>query len=349
MLLKQRLFAFVELGRFLSEHLEEKHPASSYANLHREFKDLIEKVALHNPWFTKKNVLKSISGIAAMLHPDSLETWLNRYDIPEKNPYPKQIGVVMAGNIPMVGFHDLLCVVMTGHMINAKLSADDNLLLPFLVKVLDTFAPGIGQLVNFETNLIKGAHAYIATGSDNSARYFEYYFGTYPHIIRRNRTSVAVIDGAETDEELAGLADDIFSYFGMGCRNVTQLFIPNDFPIDRLFDAFSTYHYITEHHKYMNNYDYRKSIALLNKTAHFDNGFLLLFESDALFSPVAAINFKHYENLQVVQDWLDLKQSNIQCVTGHGHIPFGKAQMPKVWDYADGVDTMQFLLSLNSN
>lgn len=345
--LKQRLFAFVELGQFLSDHLNNRGFESDHASLHQEFDALMQQIPYRNPWFTPVNLHKSIAGITAMLQEQALDAWLKQYNIPDVIKEPCQIGVVMAGNIPMVGFHDLLCVLLSGHQLRAKLSTDDNLLLPFMAKVLDRFMPGFAERVSFESNTIKGAHAYIATGSDNSSRYFEHYFGAYPNIIRRNRTSIAVMDGTETADELEGLADDVFSYFGMGCRNVTQILIPKDYPISRLFDAFAKYNHLADHHKYINNYDYRKSVALLNKTAHYDNGFLLMFENDALFSPIAAINYVYYANTGYIKSLIESKLDKIQCVTGHGYIPFGKAQMPDVSDYADGIDTMQFLLSLN--
>jgi hypothetical protein len=180
----------------------------------------------------------------------------------------------------------------------------------------------------------------IATGSDNTARYFEYYFRTKPHIIRKNRSSIAVLTGNETDDQLIALGKDVFSYFGLGCRNVSKLVVPEGYDFTRPLRLWEVYHDVSNHHKYVNNYDYNKSILLINGTHHFDNGFALLTPNEALVSPISVLYYATSA---------DLASDKIQCIVGSGanYIPFGTTQEPTLTDYADNVDTLKFLTGLS--
>lgn len=295
-----------------------------------------------NPWFTRPFTDFAMQQIARhYLRPERLEPWLARYG---EAAAARTVGLVMAGNIPAVGFHDFLCGFLSGHRLLIRPSSKDEVLLQHLVGVLTGWAPALAGEIRF-AEMLRGCDAYIATGSNNSARYFEYYFGPYPHIIRRNRTSVAQLDGTETEEELQGLADDVFLYFGMGCRNVTQLRVPEGYDFRPLLDHFRRYDYLADHHKYKHNLDYRLALHILNGTPYMSTPALVLTESRAFFSPVGEL---HYcilgpEDPPLSSLALD---PDIQCVAAHGMTPMGQTQQPSLDDYADGVDTMAFLSAL---
>ena len=309
---------------------------------------LLARVRNENPWFTPENVNLALAGIARFLDRATLQEWISQYNF--HSTQSKKIGVAMAGNIPLVGFHDLLCVLISGHQLMAKLSTQDTVLMHFVRDTLVGLEPAFGEAIRFEERL-NACDAFIATGSDNSARYFEYYFRKVPHIIRKNRTSCAVILGEEPAEEFVHLGADIFSYFGLGCRNVSKIYVPEGFDFIPLLDNLSTFHPIAHHHKYANNYDYQKSILLVNQTPFLDNGFLLVTESQQLVSPIAVLFFEYYKNQEVLQVQLVSHQEKLQCIVSakgwyQGSIPFGQAQFPAVSDYADGVDTLAFLQNL---
>jgi hypothetical protein len=250
----------------------------------------------------------------------------------------------MAGNIPLVGFHDFLCAFISGHRQTIKPSSKDEVLIRHLVEHLCTLDASVKDLVSF-SEMLKGCDAYIATGSNNSARYFDYYFSKYPHIIRRNRTSVAVLSGKESNEELEKLADDVYQYFGLGCRNVTKIYVPEQYDFLPLLEAFRKYNHLIDHHKYKNNYDYQLAVLILNKKFYMTNGSIILLEEAGIFSPISQLNYEYYSTPGELTGRLQ-QNPDIQCVTGKNVIPFGQAQFPCVTDYADGVDTLQFLLSL---
>ncbi len=346
---------FAELGDILQNRYDKDYinqKSSQTQEKIQYFNTLIAESHLYNPWFTKKNVDYAVDSIAYMLQKDKLEKWLSKYhEALQKNHKPKTIGIVMAGNIPMVGFHDYLCTLITGNIALAKLSSQDNKLLPALHEILSIIAPGLKENAVFTKERIKGAEAFIATGSNNTSRYFEYYFGKYPHIIRKNRTSVAVLTGNETQVELEAIADDIFMYFGLGCRNITKLFIPVNYNFEPLFQAFEKYKNIIHHNKYANNYEYYKSIFLVNTEHHLDNGFVLLKEIQAFSSPVSTVYYEYYQDINEINKLLQNYKENIQCIvssTGKikNALPLGKSQQPELWDYADGIDTVEFLLSV---
>jgi hypothetical protein len=336
MTLQKRIDAFVGLGEKI-KHLPEPEMAT-----------LVRKVSNENPWFTPESTTLALQGIGHFLDRKPLTDWISRYSFDKTGG--KKIGVAMAGNIPLVGFHDLLCVLLSGHRLVAKVSSQDSVLMNFVKDSLIDLDPAFADFIFFEERL-NGVDAMIATGSDNTSRYFEYYFRHVPHLIRKNRSSCAVILGEETPGEFTLLGKDIFSYFGLGCRNVSKLFVPVDFDFIPLLDNLESYQPIIHHHKYVNNYDYQKSILLVNQIHFYDNGFLLLTENKNLVSPISVVYYETYQNQDDLAGKLAAYQEKIQCVVSargwYPHsIPFGDAQSPAVGDYADGVDTLAFLQSV---
>ncbi|MFT4735910.1 MAG: hypothetical protein ACI8QD_001215 [Cyclobacteriaceae bacterium] len=335
MLLKDRIAAFSQLGDRLQSVPED------------EFVLLAQQAFNHNTWFTEESVRSAFSGLSILLDPRKLEklTEFNAF-APSK---ALKVGVVMAGNIPMVGFHDLMSVVLSGHICHAKLSSQDQILMNYLIQKLIEISPDLANQMAAVDRLTE-MDAVIATGSDNSARYFESYFGKYPHIIRKNRTSIAVLDGTETHEELTALGRDIFTYFGLGCRNVSKLYIPEEYELPKLLDVWAVYKNVANNNKYINNYDYQKSIALVNGDPHLDTGFLLLKENDQLVSPLSVLYYQRYHSKEDLVLMIDSNRDKIQCTVGHASndawISFGQTQHPEPWDYADGVNTLEFLSDL---
>ena len=302
------------------------------------------KASFHNGWFTPEFTNLAVNNICSrFLQKEKLEAWAAHHHL-DDNVGGKNIGIVMAGNIPLVGFHDFLCVFISGHKQSIKLSSKDDILLKHLVDKMIEWEPAVKDYIKF-AELLKGCDAYIATGSNNSARYFHQYFSKYPNIIRRNRTAVGILTGNETAEELDLLSDDVHQYFGLGCRNITHLFVPVAYDFVPLLRGFDKYKYFEDHHKFKNNYDYQLSIALLNNIFYMTNGSALLLENDAIFSAISQLNYSFYEDEKKVMTRLTGNE-DIQCICGHLGIAFGQAQFPALMDYADGVDTMQFLLTL---
>lgn len=338
MTLEDRIEAFVRLG----ERFE-----SFFQN---DFSELAIQVENNNPWFTPENTKSAIQALRANLTKEKLEKWIEPYDLKNiKNP--KSIGILMAGNIPAVGFDDLLCVLMAGHQACVKLSSSDQVLMRWIIDQIIAIEPRFDKFISIE-EMLKSKTAYIATGSDNSARYFDYYFGKYPHIIRKNRTSVGILDGSEKNEDFRRLAEDVFQYFGLGCRNVSKIYIKDKSQLIGFLDAIADFKHIANHYKYFNNYEYNKSIYLVNKDDHLDNGFLLLKESDLMVSPIAVLFYEIYDERSGLDRLLSENKEKIQCiVSNHGWYPgtidFGNAQCPSLGDYADGVDTLSFLSALD--
>ena len=336
MALENRINAFHQLGELIRNLSPDKKD------------DLFVQIANENPWFTAPNVDQALTGISKFLNRKELEKWLRQYSLPHR---PKKVGVAMAGNIPLVGFHDLMCVLLSGHQLIAKLSSSDSVLMKFVRDSLLTIDSSFAEKILFEERL-NGVDAVIATGSDNTSRYFEYYFRNIPHIIRKNRSSCAVILGEESPEEFSMLGKDIFTYFGLGCRNVSKIFVPENFDFPRMLDCLEPFQPIINHHKYANNYDYQKSILLINQNQFYDNGFLLLTENENLVSPISTVYYQFYKDQDDLNLKLQSKAEKIQCIVSargwYKHsIPFGEAQFPSVNDYADGVDTLKFLASIN--
>lgn len=328
--LKKRISSLVRFGKILQEK-----------------KDIFI-LQNSNTWFTKNNINFALSEIIKSLEKENLEKWISVYPDLQKNKIPKKIGVILAGNIPFAGFHDFLSVIISGNIFVGKLSSKDDKLLSCFVKLLIETEPEFNNFIRLEKKRLKNFDAVIATGSDNSARYFEYYFGKYPNIIRKNRNSAAVLTGNETNKELQLLADDIFTYFGLGCRNVSKLYLPENYELGEIFENSENYNYIKNHNKYSNNYGYNRSIYLMNSETFFDNGFFILKENVAYSSPVSVVFFENYKKLEKVKNRIETDKNNIQCVvSGKGIIKnsvyFGESQKPKLWDYADNTDTLEFL------
>lgn len=310
----------------------------------KELAAVIQKASEKNKWFTEEFIHLSIKNIVAgYLDPQKIKTWTDHYHI-DNNITPVKVGVVMAGNIPLVGFHDFLCVFLSGHFQYIKLSEKDDVLLKHLVDKLTGWNPKVSNIVTI-AELLKNCDAYIATGSNNSSRYFNYYFGRYPHLIRSNKTSVAILTGEETTEELSLLADDVFTYFGLGCRNVTKIFVPERYDFEGLLQAFGKYHYFSDIAKYKNNYDYNLALLIMNNKKYMSNENVILVEEESVFSAVSELHYSFYTEEEELRATLST-QPDIQCIVGRQAIPFGQAQSPVLFDYADGVDTMQFLLGL---
>lgn len=303
-----------------------------------------EEAYYKNGWFIPEFTQKAAEAISNnYLEKDALEKWVSHYHL-DDNISPKNIGVVMAGNIPMVGFADMLAVFISGHYQTIKLSSKDDVLLKHLVQHLYKENVQIQNYIAF-ADMLKGCDAYIATGGNNAAKSFEEYFGKYPSIIRKNKTSVAILTGNETEAELLALSDDIHLYFGLGCRNVTKLYVPNSYDFVPLLHSFKAYKFFGEHHKYKNNYDYQLSIILLNNIYYMTNESTMLIENKNIFSPISQVNYAFYEDELELQKELELNEE-IQCIVSNKNIAFGNAQNPNLFTYADGVDTMEFLLTL---
>ncbi len=310
-----------------------------------EVAQLASQARQQNGWFTEESVSNALQGISFMLNKQKLNKWIASYELTDA--IPKVVGIVMAGNIPLVGFHDLLCVLLSGNVAAIKPSTDDVFLTHKLIDWITAIEPRFRKDLSIRDKLTN-VDAVIATGSDNTARYFEYYFKGIPHIIRKNRTSVAILNGNEKPEDIRSLGVDIFSYFGLGCRNVSKLFTPEGYDIREAFPLLQDFEPIIHHHKYRNNYDYHKSIYLINKTPHLDTGFLLTVSSDELVSPISVLYHQEYDQLEALEHLLETQNEKIQCIVGENHTPFGQAQRPELWDYADNVDTLDFLTRLGS-
>lgn len=298
-----------------------------------------------NPWFAQEFIQKSISAIANVyLHPNKLEDWISKYDMPENCENAKNIGIVMAGNIPMVGFHDMLCVFVSGHTATIKVSSKDDVLITEMIRFLHLKYPETENKIRISEQL-KGCDAYIATGGNQAATHFEYYFSKYPSIIRKNKTSVAILNGSESEDDLQKLTDDIHLYFGLGCRNVTKIYVPLGYDFVNLIQIFNRYGHFIEHHRYKNNYDYQLSLLLLNNKRYMSSEGTLITEEPSIFSPLSMLHYEFYENFEQLTAHLKTRLE-IQCILGKGNIEFGEAQTPGLSDYADGIDTMSFLCTL---
>jgi len=331
----QIINAFALLGEQLS------HPND-------ELQHIIDTEQHYNAWFTPQSVGQAVMAIGESLNRTDITTWLNKYSEIKDSPV-KKVGLILAGNIPLVGLHDVLCVLATGNHALIKASSQDARLIKQVLKILVEIEPALAESFTFVERLVD-FEAVIATGSNNSSRYFEYYFGKVPNIIRKNRNSVAVLTGKETTEQLNLLGCDIFDYYGLGCRNVSKLLVPAGYNFNTFFESIESYQPIINHHKYNNNYDYNKSIYLVNRDKHLDNGFLLVKEDERMVSPLAVLFFEYYADEAAVIELLNRESQNIQCIVSELPLPvsnqvvgFGQSQQPALWDYADGIDTMEFL------
>ena len=352
MTLEDKKNALVELGKFLSQFSENetcRNPEVLKNDLFfNEFDALIRLSQSHNGWYTPDQVYFAIKSWAEVLSIKNLNDWLDSYNLQEVNA--KSVGLILAGNIPLVGFHDFISVLVSGHKALVKTSSNDQHLLPFLSKYLIAIQPDLANYITITSGKLENFDAVIATGSNNTARYFEYYFKDKPSIIRKNRNSVAVLTGEETHDDLVALGEDIFRYFGLGCRNVSKLFVPMNYSFEKFFKAIYEYGDVIHYEKYANNYDYNKAVFLMSNFKLLDNEFLTLKEDPSYSSPISSIFFEYYDDLQEVLSRLSTDADQIQCVVSRNltddSIPFGKTQKPELWDYADNVDTIEFLKNL---
>lgn len=351
--LEQRLYSLFQLQIFLKEFLHTDFKQDTNLNFPKSFYLELEKITdtavYHNGWFNKENVLHALTQWENSLTARHLNHWITPYLL-DDHTKAKKIGIIMAGNIPMVGFHDLISVLISGHHALVKLSSNDDQLIPFFIRLLTHINPEFNDSITLIQQKLEGFDAIIATGSNNTARYFEYYFGKKPHIIRKNRTSVAVLTGMESEKDLENLGEDVLRYFGMGCRNVSKLFIPNDFDLDRFFKGVFPFKNIINHHKYQNNYDYHKAIFLMNQDPIIENGFLILKEDQGYHSPIGTLFYERYNDLTVIQNRLKGDAEKLQCIVGknilENEVSFGATQKPSLNQYADGIDTIEFLKKL---
>lgn len=339
--------ALVQLGRLfqsLSEGIS--WPGFSCGLTEEEYQhclDAMHNARLKNTWFTTQNIAFAFKGWSGVLTEEKIVQWLGAYS---EQDATKTVGVVAAGNIPLVGLHDALSVLLSGHKLQIKLSKDDTDLMLMALNVLKKFNPDWADCIQVAPLKLSNFDAVIATGSNNTARYFEAYFGRYPHIIRKNRTSIAVLNGTESPSDLEALADDIFIHFGMGCRNVSKVFLPEAYDLNKVIGALYKYKEVVHHHKYGNNYDYHKALYLMNGDEILENGFMLFKEDESLHSPLSVLFYEYYSDEDQLRKKINSFSEEIQCVISQKDIPFGKAQKPELWDYADGVDTLKFLSSL---
>ncbi|MCF6348007.1 MAG: acyl-CoA reductase [Flavobacteriaceae bacterium] len=351
MLLENRISAFVELGSFLKQFSRKKIEQNSSV-LHNDlffdvFKQQIKRAKETNGWFTEDAILYTFENLSNLLTKNSLNNWILSYTL--NNDQAKTVAIIMAGNIPLVGFHDFLSVLISGNKVLIKQSSNDNRFLPLITKYLEYVEPQFKGLIQFTEERLTEFDATIATGSNNTARYFEAYFGKYPNITRKNRNSIAVLTGNETHEELSKLGEDIFRYFGLGCRSVSKLFVPKNYNFDNLFKAIYDYKDLINYIKYRNNYDYNKAIYLMSEFKLLDNGFLMLKEDTSYASPIATLFYEYYEDLDSLKQKLDIDAEHIQCIVSNvidNAVQFGQTQQPQLTDYADGVDTLAFLSEL---
>lgn len=345
--LSERINAFVKLGDEFVSILE----GNAKTNSGKKLFALLPELFHRNGWYTEKNVRHRLQTLAAGLKKEVLDQWLSSYSISE-NTVPKNIGVILAGNIPLVGFDDFRCVLISGNKFFGKIPSDDKILLPIIGEMLIEIENRFSDKIIFEENQLRGMDAIIATGSNNSSRYFEHYFAKYPHIIRKNRNGIAVLTGKESKEELASLGDDIFRYFGLGCRSVTKLFVPENYNFNLFFESIYDWGAeILNNNKYMNNYDYHKTLYLLSSIPLLDNNFLLLKEDEGISSPPGVVFYEKYSSIGELSEKLKMEQEFIQCIIGNQNdivptIPFGHSQLTFPSDYADGVDVIKFLISL---
>jgi hypothetical protein len=339
MILKERIDAFVKVGLFINRHFGNRLPGE--VHLHEGLEKVIQLSYIHNGWFSPNFVNEAISNIGKMLNEKDLVKFCNN-EVKE----PKTVALICAGNIPMVAFHDLMCVLLSGNKALLKLSTDDNVLLPFFIKLLVHYQPAVESSILFGGTRLTDFDAVIATGSNNSATHFNYYFGKYPNIIRKSRTSLAVLTGKESEDDLKNLGKDIFLYYGLGCRNISKVLVPLNYNFNLFFESIIDFGFVIENKKYGNNYDYHRAIYLLEQMPFLDNNFLMIRQSKDLHSPVATLYYEFYKNESEIESYINQNKNDLQCIAGINYLPFGYSQQPVITDFADNVNTLNFLLTL---
>ncbi len=347
--LNSRKQAFINLGNFLNKYTSQNIDA---ATEEKSQADLLNQAILnaitHNKWFTKEDIIYNLKHWSNLLTAENINTWIKDYNFKEENP--KTVAIIMAGNVPLVGFHDFLSVLISGHKTLVKQSSKDQHLLPFIAQFLIEENKNFKSRIEFTEEKLTDFDAVIATGSNNTARYFEYYFAKRPNIIRKNRNSVAVLTGEESPEELKALGEDIFRFYGLGCRNISKIFVPENYDFDKFFTAIYDWNPIINSHKYANNYDYNKAVYLMSEFKILENGFLILKEDTAYASPIACLFYEYYEDINNLKEKLNQDKNQIQCVVSSleeiSDLDFGKTQLPNLTDYADGINTLDFLIKI---
>ena len=341
--INRRIQLISDIGEFLKNYLDENYDNNNDDKL-VEFKDVITKAQSKNPWFTDVNIKVNLTYWSKKLTKHNLNKWLSKYNL--NNTSRKNIAIIMAGNIPLVGFHDFICVFLSGHNSIIKLSNSDNCIIPFLTDLMKLPS----ERIVYSDSFLKDYDGVIATGSDNTSRYFDYYFKNKRSIIRKNRNSIAILNGEESDDDLKSLSQDIFTYFGLGCRNVSKLYVPKNYNFDLFFNSIFCYKELINNHKYANNYDYNKAIYLMSEYKFLDNGFFIVKEGNEMHSPISTINFEYYDNVSILKEKIYLEDDNIQCIVSNiefkGKVNFGETQNPSLNQYADNIDVMRFLLTI---
>ena len=341
--INRRIELISDIGEFLKNYLDEDFDNSTDDKLVK-FKDIITKAQSKNPWFTDENIKVNLTYWSNKLTKHNLNKWLSKYNL--NNTSRKNIAIIMAGNIPLVGFHDFICVFLSGHNSVIKLSNSDNFILPFLTDLMKVSS----ERIVYSDSFLKDYDGVIATGSDNTSRYFDYYFKNKRSIIRKNRNSIAILNGEESDDDLKSLSQDIFTYFGLGCRNVSKLYVPKNYNFDLFFNSIFGYKELINNHKYANNYDYNKAIYLMSEYKFLDNGFFIVKEGNEMHSPISTINFEYYDKVSILREKINLEDDNIQCIVSNiefkGKVDFGETQNPSLNQYADNIDVMSFLLTI---
>jgi len=353
MQLQKRIKAFSTLGKFMGQFGNDDPLVKDGIQVPDKFFDEMNAILLgtqdHNGWFTQENIRFALNSWSEALQEDQIKSWLSKYT--PNDDFKNTVAIIMAGNIPLVGFHDFISVLLSGNNVLVKLSSNDTILLPFLTRILISIEDEFKDLIQFTEEKLTGFDSIIATGSNNTARYFEFYFDKYPNIIRKNRNSVAVLTGDESSNQLELLSNDIFRYFGLGCRNVSKIYVPNNYNFDSFFNAMYSWRHVINQNKYMNNYDYNKAVYLMSNISLLDNEFMLLKEDSAMSSPISIVYYEYYSSMDELAILIDEEMDKIQCIVSESglanEIPFGTTQSPALWDYADGVDTMDFLLKLH--
>ena len=346
---KDRVKAFIKLGEFLRAYCE-SNEENQFDKARQAWQDKLNDAILlaghKNGWFTEDNIKFAICSWGELLTTENLEQWLSNYDLVKSKR--KTVALIMAGNIPLVGFHDFISVLLTGNKALVKLASNDSILLPFIAEFLVEQVESLKEEIAFTENKLENFDAVIATGSDNTSRYFEHYFGHKPNIIRKNRNSVAIITGEESKEQLQALGEDIFKYYGLGCRSVSKVFVPKKYKFDGFFEAIFHFNPVINQTKYANNYDYNKAVYLMSEFKILENGFLMLKEDESYSSPIATLFYEEYSSLNELKQKLLSDTDKIQCIVANGfledEVKFGLTQKPNLNDYADGIDTVEFLL-----